>query len=39
MDKVKQYWSAFIGQITAHPLWAGIAICVLIALGFWFMVT
>ncbi len=39
MNKVVQYWDAFISQITAHPLWAGIAICVLLALGVWFMLT
>jgi hypothetical protein len=39
MDKVKQYWGAFIGQITAHPLWAGIVIVALIISGFIFMVT
>jgi len=39
MDKVKQYWAAFIGQIAAHPFWAGVVIVALAIGGLIFMVT
>jgi len=29
MDKIKQYWSIFIGKVVAHPVAAGIVIAAL----------
>ena len=38
IDRLKYYWSSYIGLITSHPKTAAVVIAVLLAAGLFFMV-